>query len=397
MTKTVAANDCCGCMACSLVCPNHSIEWAEDAQGFLSPKVTESCLQCGLCASVCPMRHTQTVDSAILDTVKIFAAKHVDRASQLQSTSGGVFTAISDWILSQNGVVVGAAYNDQMEVCHTLAFHTEQRNKQRGSKYVQSKLGDCYAQTIDLLKAGRIVLFTGSPCQIMGLRNLCKYWNLDTSNLYTSDIVCHGGSSPSIFRDHIAFLEQKYKKKVVGYDFRKKWHMINMEIRFENGTILSHGVDEQMVMNLFLENITLCPACFSCPYAKSERVGDMTMGDYWGIEKVIPDFADAGGVSMLMLNTEKGQRLFEQIKDKLILRESCLEGIGNPSQPHLGCPASKPDIYEQFRQDYAQHGFPFILEKYFHYGWKVKIRNFYWKWDWKIRNFFKAAGSKNKK
>jgi coenzyme F420-reducing hydrogenase beta subunit len=357
--------ECCGCTACMSICPKKAITMIPDEEGFLYPSINhELCIECDLCKQVCPFSDTCKT-SGNYDQPLVYAAKHKDDNVRMNSSSGGMFTAISDYILDIDGVVYGAAFDEKFVVRHQKAETAEERNKFRGSKYVQSNLIGVFEDIKNELKKGRHVLFTGTPCQNAGLGS---YLNKNYDNLCLCDIVCHGTPTPLLWKDYISFLEETGKSRLIQYFFRYKvagWRGYNVYTLFDNGKSKLNTPDVMTYANIFGSDLALRPACHNCKFCNFSRPSDITIGDFWGIEKSMPDFDDNTGVSLVLTNSSKGQELFERISKNLYYRESnttdCLQhNLRTPSQPS--------PRRDKFWQDYKNKGFEYVLKKYAGYG-----------------------------
>lgn len=357
---------CCGCGACMNICPKGAIKMISDEEGFRYPKIDSSkCIDCGLCNKVCPMLNS---DKLFQDDPKVYAVKIKDEESRKNSTSGGMFTAISNYILSSGGVVYGATYDDNMKVVHSRLTDTKERDNAKGSKYVQSNIENIFEQVKKDLK-DKIVLFTGTPCQNASL----KQYLSKSDSLYLCDIVCHGVPSPLMWEERVKLLSKK--GKVVDYYFRDKingWHTHTEKVIYENKIDYKSNLS-QMGKEIFYSHLILRPSCHTCPFTSIKRVSDITIGDFWGIDKVMPDFDDNKGVSLVLLNTKKGLELFNKVKNDLIVRESntkdCL-------QPQLMYPSKPNPKREQFFKDYNKYGYEYVLKKYAVYGFKKESIQF---------------------
>lgn len=294
---------CCGCSACVSICPKKCINLKEDAEGFKYPVADAgSCIDCGLCEKVCPVINK---DEERLPS-RIYAVKHTDETVRLGSSSGGVFTYLAERIIDEGGVVFGARFNGQWEVVHDYAETKEGLESFRGSKYVQSNLGNSYAQAEEFLKSGRPVMFTGTPCQIAGLKKyLCKEYD----GLLAVDVVCHGVPSPLAWRKYLAEVKCNDGSAISGINFRDKssgWKNYSLSIDFtgEQSRTIRSKFAENEYMGAFLSNLSLRPICYNCP-AKAGRSGaDITLGDFWGIENVRPEMDDDRGVSLAFVYGE---------------------------------------------------------------------------------------------
>ena len=334
MIKIVNKQDCCGCSACVQRCPKHCITLKEDGEGFLYPHVdSDVCIDCGLCEKVCPELH----QDGRHEPLEVYAAKNKDEAVRMQSSSGGIFTLLAEKVIQEGGVVFGAAFDANWEVMHTYAETMEGLVDFRGSKYMQSRIGTAYQDAEYFLKQGRKVLFSGSPCQIKGLKLFLRK-NYD--NLRAVDFICHGVPSPKIWREYLkeTIARKSGKNSVLPYpipckigidtvDFRSKstgWKKFSFALTLsetsvegdKNTVLLSSVFSENPFMRAFLADLTLRPSCYSCP-SKSGRSGsDLTIADYWAIPQVAPEFDDDKGVSLVLVQTEKGKSFYQSLKEK---------------------------------------------------------------------------------
>lgn len=349
---------CSGCGACSHSCKLNAIQMKKDEEGFLYPVINqELCVQCGKCKKVCPFIKESTKDGIL----QVYAAKNLSDEARKNSASGGIFTLMSDYVLQQNGVVYGAVFGEDMQVAHIRAVTEEKRDAMRGSKYVQSFLGDVFLQVEQDVKENRMTLFSGTPCQVAGLK---AYLNKDYPNLLCCDIVCHGVTSPKVFQDYLSYLEEKHHSKVTQMCFRDKeqgWSNQKWKATLQSGKILLDNGDVNVYKHLYYSHVMQRPSCHQCPYTSTERQGDITIGDYWGIENSLPEFKDELGVNVLFVNTEKGAAVFEQIKSNMNYVKSELSSC---LQPQLQYPTEKSKKRELFWQDYEKSGFPYVAKKY---------------------------------
>lgn len=352
---------CCGCTACMNACPQKAITMQSDGEGFLYPQVDKNlCISCGICKKVCPFQKEISLNQ---DTL-IFAAKHIDPDVVADSTSGGVFTALSDYILKKNGAVYGVAFGDGFRVCHQKASSAKQRDTFRGSKYVQSDLGYIFQDINIELKRGTNVLFTGTPCQNAGLRSYLEQVHADCYNLYLCDNVCHGVPSPLIWREYVEFLENKFKDEMQLFSFRSKkygWKSMKTHAKFTNGIHDKECNMQYSFMDLFLSLYLTRPSCFNCKFTSFNRPSDITLADFWNIEYSKPYMDDDKGVSLVLVNTIKGQNLFNKIRDNLICEESNKIDCW---QPHLEYPCAKPKGREKFWREYHEKGASYVIKKY---------------------------------
>ena len=310
-------SDCCGCHACYNACPKNCITMDTDNEGFWYPNInTEECIHCNMCQKVCPAVNKSIIENEPTSYIGYNSNQDVRR----NSSSGGMFTPIAESIIANGGVVFGAAFNDVFEIEHIKVETIEELSKLRGSKYVQSKIGDTYKQTKDLLTAGKKVLFTGTPCQIEGLYS---YLGKDINdNLFTQDIICHGVPSPNVWIEYLKYRANGADIKDVSFrDKKYGWHYFSMKIDTDKKKYTKR-LDEDLFIKLFLDNTILRPSCYACKYKKEVRISDFTLADCWRPNTVKSQLKDDDkGLSMIFVNTEKGKKLFEEIKDKYVVQE----------------------------------------------------------------------------
>lgn len=308
---------CCGCHACFNICPKNAIEMIQDEKGFYYPKVLkEKCVNCGLCNKVCPI----LARVEITNSPKAFAVYSKDEEIRKQSSSGGVFSLIAEKILEQNGVVFGAQFDEKFKVIHTYIEKKEDLEQLRGSKYVQSQINDTYKKAEEFLKQDRFVLFTGTPCQIEGLK---QYLRKDYEKLYTQDLICHGVPSPIVWEKYLEYRNKMDKEVPNKISFRNKdngWKIFNMKFEYHNKTY-KENQHKDIFMQAFLKNVSLRDSCYNCSFKKKNRVSDITLADFWGIQNILPEMDDDKGTSLVIVNSEKGNEIFENIKEKVIFQE----------------------------------------------------------------------------
>ena len=289
-------SNCCGCEACAQVCPHHCIDMKEDSEGFLYPSVNkEACVSCGLCLKVCPM--TEVGDTR--EPSLVYAAKNLNESTQLHSSSGGVFSLIAEHVIEEGGVVFGARFNDQWEVVHDYTDNLQGLQCFRGSKYVQSRIDSSFTLAKSFLQSGRKVLFTGTACQISGLK---KYLRKDYENLITLDVICHGVPSPLVWKSYLQ--QQTNLKDITSVKFRDKvsgWKNYSSNLYYQKSGNEEQIITLQPFMNLFLSNMILRPSCSSCLFKAGKCGSDITLGDFWGIDRVLPGFDDDKGVSAVLV------------------------------------------------------------------------------------------------
>lgn len=304
---------CSGCSACFNICPKRCIEMLADSEGFLYPKVNKSeCINCGKCEKACPIINSECENENSMQVG--FAAYCKDVHLRRQSSSGGIFSLLAEHIISCGGVVFGAAFSDDCKsVFHTFAEKTEELGKFRGSKYAQSSLDDSFKLAKMFLDSGRMVLFTGTPCQISGLYS---FLGKDYDRLFTQDLICHGVPSPLIWKKYVESKEDGYcstAKKVCFRNKQNSWKRYSLSIDFESGRQYIREFNEDLFMQGFLKNIFLRPSCYCCEFKTVNRMADITLADFWGIQDILPDMDDERGTSFVWIHSEKGKGLFDCI------------------------------------------------------------------------------------
>lgn len=335
MIKIVQKEACCGCNACRQICPKQCISICEDLEGFLYPKVDfDICIDCHLCEKVCPILQQREPHKSL----KTCAVKNMDDEVRMASSSGGVFTLLASAIIEKGGVVFGAKFNDKWEVVHDYTETKEGVVVFCGSKYVQSYIGDCFKQARNFLEDGRKVLFSGTPCQIAGLK---LFLRKEYENLSTVDFICHGVPSPKVWRMYLhEIIARQSRKNVIieAISFRDKclgWKNFSFTLTLskakESGLkeiiLFTEVFSKNMFMKGFLSNLYLRPSCHFCPSKCFKSGSDITLGDFWGSEKILPLFDDNKGVSVVIINSNNGNSCIESIEKMLTLRQIHLEDV----------------------------------------------------------------------
>ena len=333
--------DCCGCNACVQRCPKQCIYMKEDTEGFLYPTIDKgSCIDCGLCEKVCPVINK----SEERPIINVYAAKNDDERKRLDSSSGGLFIALAEHIISENGTVYGVVFDEKWEVRHSSASSFEELYPMMRSKYVQSKIGNTYLDAESRLKKDQKVLFVGTPCQIAGLK---KYLRKEYDNLLAVDFICHGVPSPEVWRRYLKELinNQSDKKKDIlkinTINFREKrrgfnWKNYGFVIDYLSvdkhiKQLTSCSFYENPYMKGFLSDLYLRPSCYSCPAKGGTSGADITIADYWGIENQMPQLDDNKGVGLAVVHTEKGIEILGKINVSLNESDISRALISNPS------------------------------------------------------------------
>ena len=370
--------NCCGCTACYSVCHVGAISMKTDEEGFLYPVIdAEKCIRCGKCQRVCSFKADQRrrgflgnkPEQENISAPATYAVKHKEEGVRAASRSGGIFTALSDRVLSQNGVVYGCILTESFKAVHARAVTPEERNNMRGSKYIQSDLNGIFAQVKTDLEKGNGVLFSGTSCQIAGLKS---YLEKEYDKLLCVDILCHGVPSPLVWEKYLKWQEQCNNSKVLAVDFRNKkdygWKAHVESLYFEN----SNQVDSKICKKLFYDHYILRPSCYKCPYKSITHPGDITIADYWGIDKAAPRFNDNKGVSLVLVNNEKGKKIFDEVKAELNIAETKIE---DSIQPPLKAPFPAPENRTQFWSMFYSKPFGKIVSRYGKDSFFTRVKN----------------------
>lgn len=318
MINIIDKAKCCGCTACANICPNQCIEMKADEEGFLYPAVRKNlCSNCGLCEKICPIHSNQSFEERKRES---YVLRTKDKETLLQSTSGGFTSPIIEWIKNNNGLVCGATYADDFTVQHELVKASAKGvEKFKGSKYVQSNLNSCFTEIKSALQSGEWVLFVGTTCQVAGLKAfLCK----DFETLITVDLVCHGTPSPKLWKKYIEYQQQKYNSNIAEVSFRNKtygYHSGTMKIVFQNGKEYYGSARVDFMLKSFFSEISSRPSCYGCSFKQMERCSDFTIYDCWHASQLVDGLKDDdSGYTNVIVQSEKGRWLFDQIKDSYI-------------------------------------------------------------------------------
>lgn len=353
--------ECTGCSACASGCPKNAISMQRDKEGFLYPVVDHAlCVECGRCTSICPVLQERKPGEHL---PVAFAAWNRDEDIRRDSTSGGVFSLIANYVIEDGGVVFGAALDSKMHLRHIACWSKEELRHLRGAKYVQSEIGDTYQQVRKLVESGRKVLFSGTPCQVDGLY---RYLGRRPDGLLTCDLVCHGVPSPGVWEDMADSIQRETGRKLSNVRFRNKvsgWKNSHLTTLFEGGTVNSRPLMQTEFGRAFGRALFLRPSCYRCHYASINRPGDFTLGDFWGLrDDELPE-EQQKGVSLLIVNTSKGSHIFDQLPIARVPFPIERAIAGNPrlASPTALCPertaffaAYAVEPFEQVRRKYLK-------------------------------------------
>lgn len=381
--------DCCGCEACANVCNKGAISIQEDENGFRYPHIdSHKCIDCGLCQKVCAYQNIEETNIA----KDVYVAASKDEEQIIKSASGGIFAVIAKEIISKGGIVCGSALTvKDNKVCveHILIDNIDDISKLQGSKYVQSNINNCYKEIKQHLSDGRTVLFSGTPCQCAGLKGfLRKPYN----NLFIIDIICHGVPNQRFLNDYIEY-KHISKTEICNFSFRDKtkgWGLTG-RIDYEDGSSRLIPAGLSSYYSLFLDSQIYRENCYKCKYASRNRPGDITLGDYWGIQKEHPELLSTGrynpknGISCIIVNTDKGNTILSVVSDMIVKDESSYEKVVNRNT-QLVSPSKRGKHYNTIFSLYSKEGYKSI-DKFFynHYKKQIFIHSVLSKFPFKVR------------
>ena len=363
MLQIVDKSECCGCTACANICPKHCIFMQEDKEGFRYPSINKNlCINCDLCMKICPIINYQNIE--IKNEGLIYGVKNKDITIQKESTSGGAFWGLVQYTLSKKGIVYGAIYDEKYQVIHKAASTIDDCKQFQGSKYVESYISETLFKDIKcILESGRLVLFSGTPCQVAGLRSFLKK---TYNNLILCDLICSSVPSPKIFRDYIHFIQQKRTLRSINMRWKGYgWNKSCTKLVYTNDSSIIGKGFAKLWTTIAFSHIVSRPSCHKCKFTSSYRVGDISIGDFWGVEKNYPDFFDDKGVSLVLVNTSKGRNVFNLVKNNFSLQQTTKEYC---MQPRLSYPSSPSPYRAQFWEKYNSTQFEYFARKYWRYG-----------------------------
>ena len=347
MIKISDKTECCGCNACSQICPLGCIDMQEDSEGFLYPKVNlDVCIDCKLCEKTCPILKQNENRKPIT----VYAAKKTNEDVRIQRSSGGAFSVLAEYVINHQGVVFGAKFDDKWDVVHDYTETLEGIKSFRGSKYVQSFIGEMFVKVKEFLEQNRLVLFSGTPCQVAGLQ---RFIGKNFDNLITVDFVCHGVPSPQIWRIYIAQLKNQIEPTIndniiiKNISFRSKalgWSDFSFAVDYftsndANIKTICESHSKNVYIKGFLNDIYLRPSCYKCPTRNLKSGSDITIADYWGIQNISPHFFDDKGVSLILVNTIIGENIYNKLSldsiltnfnDALMYNKSIVKSVVKP-------------------------------------------------------------------
>lgn len=371
MISSVKSFDCCGCSACERICPAQCISMCPDVEGFLYPEVdADLCIDCGLCEKVCQCLSKDRVDYSHFS----YAAVNRDESVRESSSSGGIISAFARMIVESRGVVYGVAMsNDCRKAYFGRAASMEEFSAFMCSKYLQAVLDDTFSNVKEDLENDLPVLFTGTPCQVSGLK---RFLQKDYDNLFCIDLICHGVPSQKLWEKYVNYVETKNGAKVKKVNFRDKaqgWSNYGVSMDFEPECHTFEALLENKYMRLFLKNIPLRPSCYNCK-VKGNYLSDITLGDFWGVENVCPELYDGKGTSLIIVRTEKGKRFLDRVAGEIDARKvDYADAVRYNICEYQSVPL--PAGRKSFFNNMGRMEFASLSKKYLRKTWKETVKD----------------------
>ena len=368
MISITDKTDCCGCYACYNICPVQCITMKPDDEGFEYPETdTSKCIGCGKCNKVCPLiNYTEETGET-----EAFAAYNKEESTRINSSSGGIFSALSEHLFSKGGVVFGASFDGDFDVRHAQARNADELSALRGSKYVQSTVGQALSHVKELLDEEVPVLFSGTPCQIAGLKGFLQR---DYQNLFCADLICHGVSSPAVWCAYKNMIAEKHPFNQINFrDKSSGWR--NYSLSFYNGNTVSFSEiwRNNFYMTGTMSNYFLRPSCHACRFKTVHRLSDITLADYWGISEVHPEMFDEKGVSLLLTHSEKGRSLLNEASSSIVCKNTGIDEAiqRNDNAVKSETPNPKRD---EFFKDFRKMKTSRLFKKYFEKKLSIRVK-----------------------
>lgn len=333
----------------------------KDEEGFLYPEIDKKlCIECGKCSEICPVGKSTTND----DNVEAYMAYSNDENIREKSSSGGVFSLLAEYVLGKGGIVVGCALSEDCHTAHHIIIEDKSDlYKLRGSKYVQSTIGNTFIKVKKVLQNGRQALFSGTPCQIAGLKS---FLGKSYSNLLLVDVICHGTPSPLVWEKYVDFREKSENSKTKKVSFRDKskgWKNYSLSIDFNNGSVYKGSITEDLYLKGFVLNYYLRPSCYNCSFKNDNYYSDMTLADFWGVNRIAGDKNDNKGISLVLLHSSNGKSAFKSIQDYCYSEKAEFSDAIKSNPSYLkSVPNNK--IRKHFFQDLTKNEINIVLKKY---------------------------------
>lgn len=376
--KTLQKEECSGCSACCMICPKHCISMKMDNEGFYYPEIDKtSCINCKQCEQICPFDRPQYNNS---NNPEVYATYLINEQQRKKSSSGGLFYAISQWIIENGGIVYGAAFDSNFRLRHIGVERVEELHALRGSKYVQSYMGSIFREIKLNLESGKWVFFTGVGCQVAGLKS---YLKKSYDKLITSDLVCHGAPSQLMLDWHLQYLSNKEHGKIKEYYFRdndgwevcEQYRFVTKDGKEKTKKLYSYSLSPYLFS--FMQGYTYRYSCYNCKFARIPRQGDLTLGDFWGANKFFHDIDTKSGVSLVLVNSEKGKYIWEQIAPNVICRKSTVSAAAE-CNANLIKASEKTEVRKYCYDLIRKKGYSYVAKTIFkapHYN-RIKIKTF---------------------
>lgn len=354
---------CTGCGACVHLCTKQAISLSENQEGFLYPKVDDNlCVNCGLCEKNCPVNQSgKTAEK--FSVRKTFACIANDEKIREKSSSGGMFTVLAEKIIEEGGIVFGAEFDEDFSVKFGWTDSVEGLERFRGSKYLQARTENSFSECKKFLEDGRKVLFSGTPCQVAGLKAFLKK---DYENLYTVDFICHGVPSAELWQKYVKYREKKSASRTVKTAFRRKndgWKLYSLSFTFANDSEYRQSLTKDKYLQIFLKDNSLRESCYKCSFRGDNHKSDLTIADFWGIESVYPDFFDDRGTSLLIVQNEKGKNLFDSCTGRFKSKETDFFKAVNFNPSYFKSPARK-EKRNVFYKDFETRGIDYLYRRF---------------------------------
>lgn len=364
----VESDNCCGCSACFHSCPANAITMEENGDGFFNAVIDrDKCVNCGICDKACPVQHQTTTDN-----IRCYAMKLCEETQLMKSQSGGAFYSIAQRTLADGGVVYGVSNSNISDVCVVRVDSIEQLTQLLKSKYVQSNSGDSFAKVKEDLQNGRKVFYSGTACLVQGLKNYLHIKNVSITDLLTCDLICHGVPSRKMDRDYISYMEKKEDSKVVSLIYRNKergWGSHFEKYTFANGK--TKETNDKVIV--FSKGYALSPACFNCKFTTPYRKADITIGDFWSLQRIgMSKKQFLSGVSVCIVRNKYLEQLIQDLSQEKVIQLTEIE-LEDAMQWNLQNPSVKPNKYKKFWKMYRKNRFHSLKPVYFSLSLKEKV------------------------